>query len=401
MSIAALAILGAPEAFAADLTIEEEVTRQLARIATLIETPDGAWIDPFVSDGIRVVFVGEEVHGVAEHLELKRELARRLVTHHGFTHVLFEDDVYKGDALDAALRADPPTRAADAMRSFFWCWNVTQIHALFDRDPGLGPLPIIGGIDVQTGAFALSSLETEIVSEEQRAAFDRLDAIFAGGNREYAATEPGEKAADARRIADAAARFTTPAAARVFAHLGRVHRVRSAAAEHGPRMKAREAGMAESLMDVLDADPHHRVVVFVHDAHGGYTPFYESFTGGVVPVAARVREEGAGVLSVGAVFATGSVLLDPRARDDEGGAIRTHETPPEGSQAAFWIGIPHGRWLIDLRSAAVSGSEPLHAFLHASPAGYFENYGPARPLADTYDLLVGYRRVTPATPPEP
>jgi len=379
--------------------VNDEVDAYLATAAVPIQRIDGAWIDPFVSDR-RVVLIGEETHGIAEHLALKGELGRRLIMHHGFTHVLIEDDVFKGDAISANLRAQVPEPVAPLMRSFFWCWNVAELHDFFDQRPPLHPVPIVAGVDVQTAAFALHALKSKARTEEQLEALETLEEIFSGGSREYAGGSDQQKADDLRRIDEAQPLFSAVDAQREFAHLERVHRVWAVASDHGLRMNARDRGMTESTLDVLHQDPDAKVVLFVHNAHGGYTPFYESFTGGVVPLARHLRDQGVRTLSIGAVFATGSTLLDPRAREKAGGAIKRITVPPADSQAEHWATIPHDRWLLDVRSIVEQDlQEPVAAFFFRSPSGHFDNYGPARPLASTYDLIVGYRTVRPATTP--
>jgi erythromycin esterase-like protein len=365
--------------------------RWLAGVVEPITTADGAWIDPYI-DGQRVVLIGEEVHGVAEHIDLKIELALRLVDNHAFTHIAIEDDVFKADRLQQG--------GVDALDAFYWCWNIAELARGLNALAARTPPPVLTGFDVQSPDSALATLNAIADSDAQRNAVDSAAAVFADDRNAYAARSAAVHEADIGTIASLRAAFPDGRAERAVRHLLRVQSVWAVAAEHGPRMNARDAGMAQSILDILNEDPRHKVVVFAHNAHAGYAPFYESFTGGVIPLGRHLRDALPGAtLSIGAVFATGSILLDPRQREDNGGPVRIIDAPPHESQAAAWMEIPAERWLLDPeRIRAASPPDAVRAFLTAPPAGHFDNYGPARALDDAYDLIVGYRTVRPATP---
>ena len=383
-------------------TADEEVKTFLSKGAQPISVADGSWIDSHINDQ-RVVLIGEEVHGIAEHIHLKSELARRLITHHGFTHIFLEDDVFKAKYIHNNIHATSPQPSASVFRFFFWCWNVTELHDFFDHLPALQPLPAVHGLDVQTAAFAIHSLKSNSKKDEQLAAIQSLDEIFAGGRSTYAKRSPETQINDLAFIEKLTDVFPQTDIEHVQRHLRRVQAVWTVADDLDLRMNARDRGMAESVMDVLKSDHNAKVIIFAHNTHAGYSPFYENHSqAGIIPLGKHLRDTaGVKTLSIGAVAATGSILLDPRAREDNGGPIKHHRLPKPGTQAEYWFAIPHDRWLLDV-NAVTKHDMPnaVAAFFTASPAGYFDNYGPARPLGNSYDLIVGYREVNPATPPQ-
>ncbi len=381
---------------------DDEVKTFLAEVAQPISVADGSWIDSHINDQ-RVVLIGEEVHGIAEHIHLKSELARRLITHHGFTHIFLEDDVFKAKYVHNNIRATSPEPSASVFRFFFWCWNVTEIHEFFDDLPELQPLPAVHGLDVQTTAFALHSLKSDAKTDEQLAAIQSLDEIFTGGRSTYAKRSSETQVNDLAFIETLTEVFPQTDIVHVQRHLRRVQAVWTVADDLDLRMNARDRGMAESVMDVLNTDHNAKVIIFAHNAHAGYSPFYENHSqAGIMPLGKRLRDTaGVKTLSIGAVAATGSMLLDPRARQDNGGPFKHHPSPKAGTQAEYWFAIPYDRWLINVNAVTKKDMpSAVAAFFAASPAGYFDNYGPARPLGSSYDLIVGYREVSPATPPQ-
>ena len=405
LTVISIALLHLAFVFAVHATVfaaadPETVAARLSELAMPIAAQDGAWIDPFVGN-VRIVLVGEELHGIAEHLDLKLEVAERLIEQHGFTHVFLEDDVFKADSLRWSL-ARSEHEPSTFFREFFWCWNVEEFRTGFDRwaNRWTEP-PRVHGMDVQTPRYALRSLRHAAHTVTQTQAVESLEQQFRGGRSTYAARSDEAKRRDTARIDALAAVFGDVDIGREQRHLARVQRVWAHADDHGLRMNARDRGMAESVGDVLALDPSFKAVIFAHNAHAGYEPFYESFTSGVVPVGRHLRDRGFATLAIGAVFATGTTLLDPRAREREGGETRTIETPEPETQAVVWERMPHERWVLDLRATDLGeGGDPgvASGFLRAPPAGHFDNYGPARPLLTSYDLLVGYRRVTSASP---
>ena len=383
-------------------TADEKVETFLTEVVKPISVADGSWIDSHITDQ-RVVLIGEEVHGIAEHIHLKSELTRRLVTHHGFTHIFLEDDVFKARYVHNNIHATAPQPSASVFRFFFWCWNVTELHELFDHLSALQPLPAIHGLDVQTAAFAIHSLKSDAKSDEQLAAVQSLDEIFADGRSTYAKRSPETQISDLAFIETLADVFPQTDIEQVQRHLRRVQAVWSVAESLDLRMNARDRGMAESVLDILRSDRNAKVIIFAHNTHAGYSPFYENHSeAGITPLGKHLRDTpGVKTLSIGAVAAIGSILVDPRAREANGGPTKHHRSPKPGTQAEYWFAIPHDRWLLNVNAVTKDPmSSAVAAFFNASPAGYFDNYGPARPLGSSYDLIVGYREVNPATPPQ-
>lgn len=153
------------------------------------------------------------------------------------------------------------------------------MHAVYDTLASLDTPPTFLGIDVQSPVGALRSLRAAAAGPEQAAAIDSLEGLFAEGRPAYATRTPEARARDTARIDALSTTFADRDIAREQRHLRRVLALWAVAEEHGPRMNARDRGMAMSVQDVLEADPTHKVIVFGHNAHVGYTPFYESFTG--------------------------------------------------------------------------------------------------------------------------
>lgn len=366
----------------------------LAPYADPVSTEDGSWIDPFIGDA-RIVLIGEEVHGVSEHIQIKGELARRLIDHHGFTHIAIEDDTFKVKALAWKLDSGQPPHQAFSSSGLFWCWAVEELADAIQhctRSPNDWSLI---GFDVQSAAFALAFLQQRTNDTILNETLTQLRDSFATGHEKFdnsAASELIDKAETL--IPD------EPLNKQALNQLRRVTRVWAGGKEHGPRMNARDQGMADSISDILNGDPKARIVVFAHNAHAGYTDFYASFTGGVTPLAKHLSDAFPGsTRSIGLLYTSGTILLDPRAREAEGKSTREYGTPKLDTQAAAWSTIPHERWM--LSPSQVLSEQPdgqLHQFLTEPPTGNFNNYGPARSLADSYDIIVGYRTVSAATP---
>ncbi|MEL7472218.1 MAG: erythromycin esterase family protein [Planctomycetota bacterium] len=358
---------------------------------------DASWIDEHVND-VRVVMVGEEVHGIAEHIELKSEIVLRLVERHGFTHVALEDDPFKVRAIESFVRSGDRS-VEEACQSLYWCWNVSEFRDLISHlrqrvREGLDPVRVIG-FDCQSPTHALRSLAARAETDEQRLAIEATRSAFdreSASSREAADVidEAGQDALAGLRMAFG------KAGSDEIAHVDRAL-ARKTATNSIARMDARDLGMFEIITDVLDDDPEARVVVLAHNAHIGRTPVYEKFGGGFRPLGQRLAEAGTPSLVIGAVAAEGAMLLDPRQRDADSGLHA--DLDPRDRQAETWLAIPHERWVLAL-STPVAADTPraVKEWLDAPPAGYFDNYGPARSLTRSYDLLVGYRRVSPATP---
>lgn len=375
-----------------------ELIAELADAVTPIPTHDGSWLAPYIADQ-RVVLIGEETHGIAQHLTLKAELATYLLENHAFTHIALEDDVFKAVPINANLHANAlhrmPSPAADTMGRLFWCWNVQELSAYFDSLVHAQNKPTIVGFDVQTPAFAIASLRHKAVTPEQQHAVDKIEALFEPGRDAYALSVKTTGMADRATVNELSAVFPETQIQRERHHLHRVLNLWTVGNDTPRRMNARDEGMAESVMDILGADPANKVIVFAHNAHIGYERFYHTHEGGVLPLGAHLKQR-VSTLSIGAVFATGSTLLDPRARDANGGPVLVITSPEPGTQAELWDTLDHDRWLLDPVSA--SATPAVAEFLADPPAGYFNNFGPARPLSSTYDLIVGYRTVSPGTP---
>lgn len=366
----------------------------LSTEAQSIEKFDGSWIDPYVKDA-RIVLIGEEVHGIAEHIKVKGELARRLIDHHGFTHIALEDDRYKVEALSQMLETDEDPETTFARSQLFWCWAVKELADAISFCRNSPNEWTLTGFDVQTPMFALDNLRTNATTQDQNTQTNLLFKIFSIGQDTFD-LEDAKIAFESAEKAFA----NSPFIENEFVHLRRVAEVWAKSQDHGSRMNARDAGMAETIEDILNNDPEARIIIFAHNAHAGYTNYYESFTGGVVPlgkhVADRFQDK---TLSIGLVFTTGSILLDPRRREVTGTTTEKMDQLTPDSQAATWNTITQDRWLIiPQQILAQNPSIEIKQFLEAPPPGHFNNYGPAANLAESYDLIVGYKNVLPATP---
>ncbi|MFG0306621.1 MAG: erythromycin esterase family protein [Phycisphaerales bacterium JB040] len=383
---------------AATLWCTAHASPDLTPLVTPVQPNDPTWIDDHLNNA-RVVLIGEELHGIAEHIELKGQLARHLIDHHAFTHVLIEDDVFKGDTLNRdlheAFATDTDATSAGMLAGFYWCWNVQELADAIDLVMRSNHALTLGGFDVQSPAGALQRIR-EHATPEQRELAER---IFTPSRDDYAAFGMEQHESDHNALVAAAESSDDARVSRAFRHLARVQQVRAGGADFGPRMNARDRGMAQSVRDILEQDPSHRVVVWAHNAHAGYEPFYESFTGGVTPLGAHLRDMGYQTLSIGAVFARGETLLDPRQREDDGSDTGTFEPEPDTQAGAWALLGESGQWLLDCDRASDPGTpEDARRFLTDSPPGHFNNYGDARPLATSHDLILINAIVRPATP---
>ncbi|WP_199435220.1 erythromycin esterase family protein [Qaidamihabitans albus] len=95
----------------------EPIESWIDRHAHAIEIAPGApardlrWLDRVIRDA-RLVGLGESTHGSSEQLQVKHRLVRRMIEHHGFRTVAFEDDFASGVLIDRYLttgQGDPRT----------------------------------------------------------------------------------------------------------------------------------------------------------------------------------------------------------------------------------------------------------------------------------------------------
>ena len=100
--------VAAPAEAAAARRSRTSVESWIRRHARTIEiapdspAPDLHWLDRVVT-GAHVVGLGESTHGSSEQFQVKHRLIRRMVEHHGFRTVAFEDDFASGVLLDRYL----------------------------------------------------------------------------------------------------------------------------------------------------------------------------------------------------------------------------------------------------------------------------------------------------------
>ncbi|MGP4022064.1 erythromycin esterase family protein [Actinomadura sp. 3N407] len=104
-------------------TVESWIDRRArdVQIAPGAPARDLRWLDRVVADA-RLVGLGESTHGSSEQFQVKHRLVRRLVEHHGFRTLAFEDDFGSGVLIDRYLTTGQgdPRMLVDRMASHLW-----------------------------------------------------------------------------------------------------------------------------------------------------------------------------------------------------------------------------------------------------------------------------------------
>ncbi|GEM48313.1 erythromycin esterase family protein [Deinococcus cellulosilyticus] len=115
-------------------------------------------------DGARVVGMGEGSHGTHEHFQLKLQLLKHLVEHHGFTVFAIEADLDDTYTIEQYVQGKGGS-AEMATRSFdFWIWNTFEMQALLqwihdhNQKRGTRPAVHVVGFDLQDPLGSLQLL---------------------------------------------------------------------------------------------------------------------------------------------------------------------------------------------------------------------------------------------------
>ena len=113
-------------------------------------------IDDVVHDacGKRIVFLGEPpMHGFARTLELKTEIARRLVTRCGFNAFFIESGAYDFLAIRTGLAAHQPVTQSMVAAAIGGLWAVKEVEPLVPLlvDGAQRGALVLGGLDDQLG----------------------------------------------------------------------------------------------------------------------------------------------------------------------------------------------------------------------------------------------------------
>ena len=121
-------------------------------------------IDGVVHDacGKRLVFLGEPpMHGFARTLELKTEIARRLVTRCGFNAFFIESGAYDFLAIRTKLAAHQPVTQSMVAAAIGGLWAVKEVEPLLPLlvDGAQRGALVLGGLDDQLGRGTYAQLQ--------------------------------------------------------------------------------------------------------------------------------------------------------------------------------------------------------------------------------------------------
>lgn len=142
----------------------------LARPAVGQQSSDRA-IDAVVHDACdkRVVFLGEPpMHGFGRTLELKTEIARRLITSCGFNAFFIESGAYDFLAIRTKLAAHQPITQSTVAAAIGGLWGVKEAEPLLPllADKAQRGTLILGGLDDQLGrgTYAQRQMPADLAS---------------------------------------------------------------------------------------------------------------------------------------------------------------------------------------------------------------------------------------------